>query len=47
MTRSNLGTEQIQEKDRSYVFHPSTHLAKHTRGETPTRIMAGAEGVYI
>ncbi|RWD45515.1 MAG: aminotransferase class III-fold pyridoxal phosphate-dependent enzyme [Mesorhizobium sp.] len=47
MTRLNLGTEQIQEKDRSYVFHPSTHLAKHTRAETPNRIMAGAEGVYI
>ncbi|MCO5965432.1 aminotransferase [Sinorhizobium meliloti] len=47
MSLSNLGTEQIREKDRSYVFHPSTHLAKHSRGETPNRIMAGAEGVYI
>jgi L-2,4-diaminobutyrate transaminase len=44
---NNLGTKQIQEKDRSYVFHPSTHLAKHSRGETPNRIMAGADGVYI
>ncbi len=47
MPFSNLGTEQLQQKDRSYVFHPSTHLAKHSRGETPNRIMAGAEGVYL
>ncbi|MUZ75505.1 aminotransferase class III-fold pyridoxal phosphate-dependent enzyme [Agrobacterium vitis] len=47
MTLTNLGTAQVQEKDRNYVFHPSTHLAKHSRGETPNRIMAGAEGVYI
>ncbi|RWI16724.1 aminotransferase [Mesorhizobium sp.] len=47
MALSNLGTAQIQEKDRNYVFHPSTHLAKHSRGETPNRVMAGAEGVYI
>ncbi|RWC01610.1 aminotransferase [Mesorhizobium sp.] len=47
MRLSNLGTEQLREKDRSFVFHPSTHLAKHSRGETPNRIMAGAEGVYI
>ncbi|WP_028734409.1 aminotransferase [Rhizobium leguminosarum] len=47
MGLSNLGTAQIQEKDRNYVFHPSTHLAKHSRGETPNRVMAGADGVYI
>jgi L-2,4-diaminobutyrate transaminase len=47
MNLTNLGTAQVQEKDRNYVFHPSTHLAKHSRGETPNRIMAGAEGVYL
>ncbi|UCI31827.1 aminotransferase [Mesorhizobium sp. B4-1-4] len=47
MGLTNLGTAQLQEKDRTFVFHPSTHLAKHSRGETPNRIMAGAEGVYI
>jgi L-2,4-diaminobutyrate transaminase len=47
MSLTNLGTKQLQEKDRSFVFHPSTHLAKHSRGEIPNRIMAGAEGVYI
>ncbi|WP_018240781.1 aminotransferase [Ensifer sp. BR816] len=47
MLAGNLGTEQIQEKDRNFLFHPSTHLAKHSRGETPNRIMAGAEGVYM
>ncbi|MCK1411540.1 aminotransferase class III-fold pyridoxal phosphate-dependent enzyme [Bradyrhizobium sp. CW4] len=47
MSLTDLGTEQIREKDRSYVFHPSTHLAQHSRGETPNRIMVGAEGVYI
>lgn len=29
------------------LFHPSTHLAKHRRGETPTRVITGAKGVYI
>ncbi|MFB9983109.1 hypothetical protein ACFSQQ_39250 [Mesorhizobium kowhaii] len=38
MSLTNLGTKQVQEKDRSFVFHPSTHLAKHSRGETPNRI---------
>ncbi|RWI83854.1 MAG: aminotransferase class III-fold pyridoxal phosphate-dependent enzyme [Mesorhizobium sp.] len=47
MSLTNLGTKQLQEKDRNFVFHPSTHLAKHSRGETPNRIIAGGEGVYI
>ena len=33
--------------DRDHFFHPSTHMGMHARGETPTRIMAGGEGVYI
>ncbi|HTK36377.1 MAG TPA: aspartate aminotransferase family protein [Caulobacteraceae bacterium] len=33
--------------DRDHFFHPSTHLATHARGETPNRIIAGGEGVFI
>jgi len=33
--------------DRDHFFHPSTHLGTHARGETPTRVMAGGEGVRI
>ena len=33
--------------DRAHFFHPSTHAAAHARGETPVRIIAGGEGVYI
>ena len=33
--------------DRDHFFHPSTHMGMHSRGETPTRVIAGGEGVYI
>ena len=33
--------------DRDHFFHPSTHMGAHARGETPTRVMAGGEGVHI
>jgi L-2,4-diaminobutyrate transaminase len=33
--------------DRDHFFHPSTHMGAHARGETPNRIIAGGEGVYI
>ncbi|WP_342641020.1 aspartate aminotransferase family protein [Rhodoligotrophos ferricapiens] len=33
--------------DRDHFFHPSTHMAQHARGDTPNRIMAGGEGVYV
>ena len=33
--------------DRDHFFHPSTHMGTHARGETPTRVMAGGEGVRI
>lgn len=33
--------------DRDHFFHPSTHMAQHARGETPNRLISGAEGVYI
>jgi L-2,4-diaminobutyrate transaminase len=33
--------------DRAHVFHPSTHMGQHARGETPNRIVTGGKGVYI
>jgi L-2,4-diaminobutyrate transaminase len=33
--------------DRDHFFHPSTHMGMHARGETPTRVITGGEGVYI
>lgn len=33
--------------DRDHFFHPSTHMGMHARGDTPTRVMAGGEGVTI
>jgi L-2,4-diaminobutyrate transaminase len=33
--------------DRDHFFHPSTHMAQHARGESPNRIITGAEGVTI
>ena len=33
--------------DRDHFFHPSTHMGMHARGETATRVIATAEGVYI
>ncbi|NVK34095.1 MAG: aspartate aminotransferase family protein [Rhodobacteraceae bacterium] len=42
-----LKNDQLSEWDRSSFFHPSTHLAQHARGETPTRVVTGGSGVYI
>jgi L-2,4-diaminobutyrate transaminase len=33
--------------DRDHFFHPSTHMGAHARGESPTRVISGGEGVYI
>ncbi|WP_299625119.1 aspartate aminotransferase family protein [Pelagibius sp.] len=42
-----LTNDQLAEWDRETFFHPSTHLAKHARGESPGRIVTGGSGVYI
>jgi L-2,4-diaminobutyrate transaminase len=42
-----LTNDQIAVWDRENFFHPSTHLAMHARGETPTRVILTGEGVYI
>ncbi len=42
-----LTNDQLAAWDREAFFHPSTHLAQHARGETPSRIITGGEGVFI
>ena len=42
-----LTNDQLAKWDRENFFHPSTHLAQHARGDTPTRIISRGEGVYI
>ncbi|MBN2739568.1 MAG: aspartate aminotransferase family protein [Rhodobacteraceae bacterium] len=42
-----LTNDQLDKWDRENFFHPSTHLAQHARGETPTRIITGGNGVFI
>jgi L-2,4-diaminobutyrate transaminase len=40
-------TNELDAFDRDHFFHPSTHMGAHARGETPNRIIAAGEGVYI
>ncbi|MCG3267277.1 aspartate aminotransferase family protein [Yoonia sp. I 8.24] len=42
-----LKNDPLEQWDRENFFHPSTHLAMHARGETPTRVITGAKGVHI
>jgi L-2,4-diaminobutyrate transaminase len=42
-----LDNAQLNQWDRDNFFHPSTHLARHARGESPNRIMSGGSGVYV
>ena len=42
-----LKNDQLDQWDRDNFFHPSTHLAKHARGESTNRIIRTAKGVYI
>ncbi|MEO0760867.1 MAG: aminotransferase [Pseudomonadota bacterium] len=42
-----LTNDQLAAWDRENFFHPSTHLAMHARGETPSRIITGGKGVRI
>lgn len=39
--------DQLAEWDRENLFHPSTALGAHARGETVGRIITGGEGVFI
>ena len=42
-----LKNDHLEAWDRDHFFHPSTHMAAHARGETPTRVVTGGEGVHI
>ena len=42
-----LKNDQFDQWDRDNFFHPSTHLAQHARGESPSRVIKTASGVYI
>jgi len=42
-----LTNDQLGQWDRDAFFHPSTHLAQHARGDTPSRIIEGGDGVHI
>ncbi|WP_138468642.1 aspartate aminotransferase family protein [Poseidonocella sp. HB161398] len=42
-----LTNDQLAKWDRESFFHPSTHLAQHARGETPSRIIKTAQGSTI
>lgn len=39
--------DQLAQWDRENFFHPSTHLAQHARGETPTRVITTGKGCHI
>jgi L-2,4-diaminobutyrate transaminase len=42
-----IDNDLLDQWDRENFFHPSTHLAQHTRGESPNRIITGGSGVFI
>ena len=42
-----LHNDQLSQWDRENFFHPSTHLARHARGDMPTRVISTAKGVHI
>lgn len=42
-----LKNDRLDQWDRENFFHPSTHLAQHARGESPSRVIKTASGVYI
>ena len=42
-----LTNDPLSQWDQDHFFHASTHLAQFARGEIPSRIMTGGEGVYV
>jgi L-2,4-diaminobutyrate transaminase len=42
-----LKNDMLEQWDRENFFHPSTHLAQHARGESPTRVIKTAKGCHI
>ena len=44
---TDLINDELAAWDRDFLLHPATHTAQHARGDTPGRIVAGGDGVYI
>ncbi len=47
MTVQALRNDELAAWDRDCLLHPTTHTAKHARGDVPGRIITGGEGVYV
>jgi L-2,4-diaminobutyrate transaminase len=47
MTLDPRINDELAAWDRDCLLHPTTHTAKHARGDVPGRIVTGGEGVYI
>jgi L-2,4-diaminobutyrate transaminase len=47
LDRNDPSDNELTAWDRDHFFHPSTNMGQHARGETPNRIITGADGVYI
>jgi L-2,4-diaminobutyrate transaminase len=47
LPRHETRRDELEALDRAHLFHPSTHLAAHARGDTPHRMMTGGSGVYV
>ena len=39
--------DELAAWDRDCLLHPTTHTAKHARGDVPGRIVTGGEGVHV
>ena len=44
---ANRINDELAAWDRDFLLHPATHTARHARGDTPGRIVAGGDGVYF
>jgi L-2,4-diaminobutyrate transaminase len=42
-----LSNDLLAKWDRESLLHPTTHLARHLRGDIPGRIITGGEGVFV
>ena len=47
MNRAPGINDELAAWDRDCLLHPTTHTAKHARGDVPGRIVAGGDGVYV
>ncbi len=47
MTLDTPINDALARWDRECLFHPTTHVANHARGDTPGQIMTGGDGVYV